>query len=167
MRSLIELCEGLLDADYDASLPEFKNWDRAYARLNNLSEPETADCKYGLGYYWYDTDVLEALTQIVKKDLGKAIGKNKASDIAIDREDCVICLYKYPNESGFSEVIYIGNNDKAYEVNTVTQGSFKTKMIPVGKLSLKIATLPNRNFIFKSFPGFYYKYILDKLCNRS
>lgn len=111
MRSLNKILEGLLDADFDIKdsdvMPGVKNWPRFISRLQTIGKPKKTDPK---SWMWKTEDVLKAISQGAKSDIGPTIGKNAAIDAAIDREQIVIALFQRRGEPWASQ-IYIGNND--------------------------------------------------------
>lgn len=120
MNSLSKVLEGILDADFDIRdndvMPGVRNWPRFLTRLKSIGKPMRVTGEKLQKWVWSDTvKPLEVLTKGIKTDLGKAIGKNKAHDISIDREAIIIATF---GGVPHADKILIGNNDHYIQIES-------------------------------------------------
>lgn len=158
MRTLTNILEGLLDADFDITdkdvMPGVKNWPRFLGRLSNIPKPKLVDGGKYRKWTWQGDDVIDIISQGTKLDIGPAISRSKAIDISIDREQIIIAAF-WPRGNRYAGEICIGNNDGYVVINARRlgyDGPIITTAGEMANLGLRLSTIEVKNWKLRVAP---------------
>ena len=163
------VAEGLLDSDFDIKdndlMPGVKNWARLLGRIQSIPKPKKVTGEKILKWVWQDVEVLKALSQSAKLDIGKTIGKNKAWDISIDRDQAIIAVHQSVSDPR-ADVIRFGNNDGYIEFRSKRygfDGPVYAEAIQMSNLGISLGAMPASGWKFRTMPLEAYEQIKQKL----
>lgn len=158
MNSLSKVLEGILDADFDIRdndvMPGVRNWPRFISRLQHINKPKVVSGSKRSKWMWQTEDVLKALSQGIKSDIGSTVGKNVAWDASIDREQIVIATFQ-PRGDLWAHEICIGNNDGYIAIKSSRPGFDGPTIVTaeeMGNLGLRLETITASNWKLRLAP---------------
>lgn len=166
MKTLTSIVEGILSPEYDIEdsdiMPGVKNWPRFVGRLESFGgrrfEVETESGIKSIVYS--GTGLMEALTEGLKKDIGKNITKREAENLIFD--DGTLFAFFVGTEPNYYGAIYIGISEKQVYEFTPWNGDTRIRIYGPGFVS-RLRTIELKNWRFKKAPTNAYNIIKQKL----
>ena len=164
MKHLFDIIESLLDTDFDVPLEEIKNWPRFRKRLQAIPTPAETRSGNLLTYHWFGTDVVQALTDAFKNDVGGSkVSKRAAIDALLEPENepCIFATFKPQPGESYSGIIIICTYTESMIFNTYNEGSagIQTKCVISKVTTQRLDTIEPRNWTIKKMPYHMYETI--------
>lgn len=172
MKSLIEILEGLLDADFDITdndvMPGVKNWPRFIGRLQSIPKPKLVQGEKRNRHIWQGTEVLEALSQGAKNDIGPTITKSEANRIVLLDKSKILIATFWPRGEKFAPVIRIGSDNEYLELRSERLGIESNSPVITSierwaYFSHRISGMPAGNWKIRVAPAHAYDIIKREL----
>lgn len=153
---------GDTDAHYYSHIhvPGVKNWPRFIGRLEHIGKYRTEKDGGVELLVWSGIDLMEALTEGIKKDIGKNITKREAENLIFD-DGVLIAMFVGTNLDYYG-IIYIGVSDKQVYEFRVWNGDSQACVYGPGFAS-RLRTIETKNWRFKKMPANTFDIIKTKL----
>ena len=156
MKSLINICEGLLDDDFDIHdddvMSGVKNWPKFIDRISEFGAPKQERISGTLFLVWPGTGLMEALTKGIETDLNKTISRKAASDACATGNNTILSIFMGARSAHpkWSAPIYIGNTGGAF-LHFDVQGGNTTMRWGRSMTNVLISSHP-QNWKFRKIP---------------
>ena len=166
MKTLTSIVEGILSYKFDVTdsdiMPGVKNWPRFVGRLEQFSGQKfDVEFESGIKNITYrGTGLQKALTEGLKKDIGKNITKREAEGLVFD-DGTLFAFYAGSDPDCYRE-IYIGTSDNQVYEFTSWNDNTRIRTYGPGFVS-RLRTADSKSWKFKKAPTDVFNIIKSKL----